>query len=204
MPAKKIFERDIVANRDPWAERYKDPYYRRKIAVSRILSKTTTGKREMKTMSHVIGTGKITIETLNWSAAEAAANGGKMQEQAVPNTAGARAVVLVRYVIDAGTPDSVASTRTKQYAVLFTGKNSGGTDYGMGADNAVDMATESCYSDATPDVLCIAGANPKTGHCQLPVPKHEDGNYYVCGGTKGASNTGAKTSYFRAEFKVFR
>jgi len=142
------------------------------------------------------------FESVNTSIVETAANTLTPLQVEVPNSIGAKAVVMKYAELEVDLPDIVA-TRSVTYGLLQVGKKTP-TATNLSQADAVMNANVVEEGGAGPVTKGLLISGPECRDCRIPIRSEQDGKYYVTLAVKGVNNTGAKNCYLRAEFEVYR
>jgi hypothetical protein len=130
-------------------------------------------------------------------------NTAKVQKFLLPNTAGAKQVILEDVIIDVTVPDLVATTLTKAYGSIMLGDQENITP-GPGLDNVGTILTvaEEVVSDATPLPVVHASDGPAQREGPFEVPKAQDGDFYVTLYINSVACTAMKSVTGRVDYTI--
>jgi hypothetical protein len=145
-------------------------------------------------------------EILNGSKTESSINTLAQESIEVPNSTGAKGVILEYLDLDLDPPQPVAATIVKSQGVAALGKSTlTGADYSQtGAIMARQHTLYNQAGAAVAEAIVASGNVPLT--TRMFVPRASDGKYYLTFGVKGTDCPAGNTLTLRwaAKFNVVR
>lgn len=143
-----------------------------------------------------------TCEWLNIAKAESDNNTLTYESFEVPNSAGAKAVILEDIMADLTEPSYVANTKVFVEGSILRGKQIPG-NANLDQTGCVFKIQNLVWGNAS-EVIAIGGITPSQREGPFEIPKSPDGKFYITICVKSYSETKANTMSAHLEFSVIR
>jgi hypothetical protein len=134
------------------------------------------------------------------SLAETIAGTIKATPVEIQGSQAARRVALISLILQAGMPESVASTETIVQAGFLVGKKTP-SSVNVDEEDMVNILNNIKYSDATPDELYLIQNGSPIWQGVRAVPR-TDNTFYFTPVVQGINNVGVSSMLYVAEFAV--